>query len=85
MCTTGRKALRYVLDGSGSTSADGKTLTYAWTMAQGSPVAAILGGNTATPLVQFSQGRGVYTFTLTVTDSTGATARDTVSIDYRGN
>ena len=73
------------LDGSGSTSADGKTLTYAWTMAQGSPVAAILGGNTATPLVQFSQGRGVYTFTLTVTDSTGATARDTVSIDYRGN
>ena len=73
------------LDGTASTSADGKPLTYAWTMAQGSPVAAILSANTGTPLVQFSQGRGIYTFVLTVTDSTGATAKDSVTVDYRGN
>ena len=73
------------LDGTASTSADGKPLTYAWTMAQGSPVAAILNANTGTPLVQFSQGRGIYTFVLTVTDSTGATAKDSVTVDYRGN
>ena len=52
-------------------------------MAQGSPVAAILEANTSTPVVQFSQGRGVYTFVLTVTYSTGATARDAVTIDYQ--
>jgi hypothetical protein len=73
------------LDGTASTSADGKALTYFWTMAQGSPVGSILGGSTATPTVQFSQGRGIYTFLLTVTDSTGATAQDTLTVDYRGN
>ncbi len=73
------------LDGTASTSADGKALQYFWTMAQGSPVGSILGGSTATPTVQFSQGRGIYTFLLTVTDSTGATAQDTVTVDYRGN
>jgi hypothetical protein len=32
---------------------DGKPLTYAWTIPKGSPQAAILGGTTATPTVQF--------------------------------
>ena len=73
------------LDGTSSSSADGKPLSYLWTMAQGGPQAAILGGSTGTPFVQFSQGRGIYTFLLTVTDSTGATAQDSVSVDYRGN
>lgn len=73
------------LDGSKSTSADGKTLTYLWTIPQGNPLAAILGGNTATPTVQFSQGRATYTFQLTVTDSTGKTATDLVSVNYQGN
>ena len=73
------------LDGSKSTSADGKTLTYFWTIPQGSPLAAILGGNTATPTVQFSQGRALYTFQLAVTDSGGNTATDLVSVNYQGN
>lgn len=72
------------LDGTASTSADGKPLKFEWTMAPGSPIAAILGGDTATPMVQFAQGRGIYTFQLTVTDSTGTTATDFVTIDYRG-
>ncbi len=72
------------LDGSASTSADGKPLAFAWSVPQGSPSAAIMGGNTATPTVQFSQGRGMYTFVLTVTDSTGAQASDIVTVDYQG-
>jgi hypothetical protein len=73
-----------VLDGTKSAGADGKPLTYSWTMAAGSPGAVILGGTTATPTVQFSQGRGSYTFVLRVTDSTGVTVSDTVTVDYRG-
>ena len=73
------------LDGSQSTSADGKPLTYLWTIPQGSPVAAILGGTTATPSVQFPQGRVMYTFQLTVTDSTGKSATDLATVNYQGN
>lgn len=72
------------LDGSASTSADGKPLTFQWSIPQGSPSAAILGGDTANPTVQFSQGRGVYTFLLTVTDSTGLSATDIVTVEYLG-
>ncbi len=81
LTTTSRSIM---LDGSASTSVDGKALAYSWTMAQGSPVGSILAGNTAMPTVQFSQGQGLYTFLLTVTDSTGATAQDTVTVNYRG-
>lgn len=73
------------LDGSQSTSADGKPLTYLWSIPQGSPSAAIIGGTTATPIVQFSQGRGTYAFQLTVTDSTGKSASDIVTVLYQGN
>ena len=73
------------LDGSQSTSADGKPLTYLWTIPQGSPGAAILGGTTATPSVQFPQGRVMYTFQLTVTDSTGKSATDLATVNYQGN
>ena len=73
------------LDGSQSTSADGKDLSYVWSIPQGFPSAAILGGNTATPTVQFSLTRGIYAFQLTVTDSTGATSTDTVMVNYQGN
>ena len=71
------------LDGSMSTSSDGKPLTFQWTIPQGSPSAAIYGGSSATPSVQFSQ-RGVYTFQLTVTDSTGKSATDLATVNFQG-
>jgi hypothetical protein len=70
------------LDGSNSTSSDGKPLTFLWSIPQGSPSAGIYGANTATPSVQFSQRGAVYTFLLTVTDSTGKSSTDTVKINY---
>jgi hypothetical protein len=70
------------LDGTGSTSADGKPLTYQWTVQPGNPMAGILGANTATPTVQFFSGSGTYVFVLTVTDSSGTTATDTATLTY---
>jgi probable HAF family extracellular repeat protein len=72
------------LDGTQSTSADGKGLTYVWTIPAGYPSAAILGGSTATPTVQFSAARGVYAFQLTVIDSYGTTSTDVVRVNYAG-
>jgi hypothetical protein len=71
------------LNGSASTSADGKPLTFSWAIAPGSPSAAISGASTATPLVQLSSGFNTYSFILTVTDSTGKTATDTASVTYQ--
>ncbi len=73
-----------VLDGSASTSADGKSLSYFWTLAQGSLPAAISQGATAKPVVTFGAGDGPYTFVLTVTDSAGGTATDTVTVNFAG-
>jgi hypothetical protein len=70
------------LDASTSTSADGKPLTYLVRQTSG-PSAALTAANTARPTVQFT-GFGIYEFELTVTDSTGATAKDTISIDFQG-
>jgi hypothetical protein len=67
------------LDASQSTSADGKPLQYSL-RSTGLP-ASVINGNTASPMVQFN-GIGSYTFELTVTDSTGATAADTTTINY---
>lgn len=74
-----------VLDGSRSTSADGKPLAYSWSIPPGSPTAAILHGDSAMPTVQFSQVRGAYTFLLTVTDSSGRTSTDLATVDFEGN
>jgi rubrerythrin len=73
-----------VLDGSKSVSADGKALTYLWKAAPGGKTAAIINANTVNPQVQFSEGFGYYNFELTVTDSTGATAKDQTSVFYAG-
>jgi hypothetical protein len=68
------------LDGTASTSADGKPLAYAWTIPLGSPSVAMSGATTATPTVQFSKTRGTYMFQLTVTDSTGKSSTDTATM-----
>ena len=74
--------LQIQLDGTASSSPSGSPLTFSWTQPPGSLTATITGANTATPLVQFSAGPGTYTFTLTVTDSTGETASDTATVTY---
>ena len=75
---------QFQLDGTKSTSFDGKPLTYQWALIQPGPTASISNANTATPLVQFNSGAGAYSFVLTVTDSSGKTASDTVTINYIG-
>jgi hypothetical protein len=76
---------QFQLDGTKSTSFDGKPLTYQWSSISSGTSAAISNGNTATPLVQFTSGAGAYSFVLTVTDSSGKTASDTVTINYVGH
>lgn len=73
------------LDGSQSTSADGKPLSYVWTIPPGYPSAAIISGTTATPTVQFGQGKNVYGFQLTVTDSSGNSSSAVVTVNYQGS
>ena len=70
------------LDGSGSTSSDGKPLTYLWTVTQG--IASLSFPATAKPEVQLQGGFGNYEFELTVTDSLGVTAKDKASIQFTG-
>jgi len=72
------------LDGTESTSEDGKPLSYFWSIPPGSPSAAISGANTATPTVTFTMVRGTYTFQLVVTDSTGKTATDVATVNFLG-
>lgn len=75
---------QYQLDGTQSTSADGKALKYQWTIPAGYPQAGISQGDTATPTVQFALGKGTYAFDLTVTDSTGKTSTDRATVNYAG-
>jgi hypothetical protein len=69
------------LDASRSSSSNPGTLTYAWTPSPGFSNVAIVGGNTATPIVQLPSP-GTYQFTLTVTDATGASATSTITVQY---
>ena len=64
-----------------STTLNAGPLTYSWTLSPGYTSAAILSGNTATPVIQFTF-RGTYQFTLKVTDSAGASATSTVTVQY---
>jgi parallel beta-helix repeat protein len=68
------------LNASQSTSTNGGTLSYSWTLAPGNS-AAILQGNTATPTFQFTR-LGTYQLLLTVTDTTGATSTATITVQY---
>lgn len=70
------------LDASQSMSADGQPLAYQLRVVSGS--ASVLRGNTTSPTVQLSSGQGEYIFELIVTDSTGATSRDRITIRYAG-
>ncbi len=73
------------LDGSQSTTTGGGALTYQWSIPAGSPTAGISGANSAKPNVQLGGGGGIYTFLLTVTDSSGNTSMDSTTINYQGN
>ena len=68
------------LDGTKSVSASGQ-LTYSWARAPNCPASQIAGANTATASVYLLGGPSLYTFTLTVTDSTGTTATDTATVE----
>ncbi len=73
------------LDATESTSVDGKELTYVWSIPQGYPSVPINGGTTAAPTVTLPRARGTYRFQVTVTDSTGATSTDLVTVRYMGD
>jgi phospholipase C len=76
---------QFQLDGTASTSFDGKPLSYQWSMVPGSPQAGIGGAFTATPTIQFGVGRGAYTFQLVVTDSAGGMSTDTITVNFTGD
>ncbi len=73
-----------ILDGSGSSDADGTIATYVWTQSSGSAV-TIVDNDPATPSASFTApdvttGGETLMFELTVTDNNGLTASDSVSI-----
>jgi hypothetical protein len=69
------------LNASQSTSTNAGPLSYSWQPAPGFPSVAIPGGHTATPFIQLGRP-GTYEVILTVTDSTGATATATITLQY---
>lgn len=70
------------LDASQSVSFNGQPLSYELRVISGS--ASVLQGTTTRPSVQLSSGPGEYVFELVVTDSSGATSRDRITIRYAG-
>ena len=72
----------FLLDGSASVGFDSKPLKYSWIVLNGT--AGLTGASTATPTANFLLF-GPAVFELTVTDSAGGTAKDTVTINYAGN
>jgi hypothetical protein len=67
------------LDGTLSTDADGTITAYSWAQISGPSTAVIIAGNTATATASTLLA-GQYTFELTVTDNSGATAKAQVKI-----
>lgn len=74
-------SLQVGLDASESSTPNTGGLTYRWDVPAGYPQAAILNAGTATPTIQMST-RGIYQFTVTVTDRTGAANTATVTVRY---
>jgi hypothetical protein len=79
--TFSNNSSQIMLDASQSTSTNAGALSYSWRPVPGYASPAISGGNTATPFFQLGLP-GTYEASLTVTDSTGATATATVILVY---
>ena len=69
------------LDASQSSSSNGSPLSYSWVSSTGSQPAAIIGSNTAAPVIQLST-KTTYQLTLTVMDASGSTATQNITIQY---
>src|SRR5262249_40982777 len=82
--TVGEGAL-VTLDGSASSDPDGDTLKFAWTQTAGTPTVTLTNGNTSKPTFRAPfvppSPPTQLTFQLTVTDTGGLTASDTVNVD----
>ncbi len=72
------------LTGSGSET-NGTIVSYAWTQIGGPTTAAIDASSSAQTAVNGMAAAGLYTFQLTVTDATGATATATVSVTVKSH
>ncbi|MFH2027936.1 MAG: Ig-like domain-containing protein, partial [Nanoarchaeota archaeon] len=69
------------LDGSGSTDNDGTIVSYLWTQTAGTSVTL---SSTTTPQVTFTPTQtGTYTFQLTVTDNSGLTGQNSMTISVQ--
>ena len=75
------------LDGGGSSDPEGGTLTYAWAQIGGTPTVTLGGESTARPTFTIGQlgSDTVLTFRLTVTDSDGLSASDTMTVTVRAD
>ncbi len=67
------------LDGSNSSDADGKIISYKWTKVAG-PVSSNISKSDSSKTMVRSLVTGVYKFELTVTDNGGLSAKDTIQI-----
>tara|TARA_B110000444_G_scaffold80368_1_gene75856 strand:+ start:221 stop:694 length:474 start_codon:yes stop_codon:yes gene_type:complete len=76
-------AIIVAMDGSGSSDADGDSLSYSWTLVSGDAVLS----SDSTDLTTFSASAGEYTLKLTVTDNYGISSSDekTVSVASESN
>ena len=70
------------LDGSGSSDPDGDTLTFAWSQASGAS-AALSDAGTAAPSFDAPEPPGALVFRLTVSDPSGLTDSDDVTVTVR--
>jgi ribosomal protein L14 len=67
------------LNGTASSDPDGTISSYSWTNISGPSIAVIVNANTATPTVS-DLTAGQYVFQLTVTDNSGASSSDQMSV-----